>query len=226
MVEEIKIEKLLCSCCGRTTNHKKVWNHEIKKEDVGADMWESTEYELFQCMGCETPLLRRAYMFSEDLNLEEVNGVLQAIPEYTFWPKIGYRLLKLKQFGSVPANIQRIYRETIDAYNYEMPTLCAGGIRAVIESVCQDKKIEGRDLKDKINELKNQGLITTEFAEALHENRLLGNNALHELKLFGDYELKTAIELIEMMLDYLYESKNKKEILRNFNGRTNPQSFL
>jgi hypothetical protein len=125
-------------------------------------------------------------------------------------------MLKPKGMFNAPLVVKRIYRETIEAYNNELPTLCAAGIRSVIEAICKDKDIQGRDLKERIEKLKEEGVITSDFAEAIHENRLLGNDALHELKLFGDTELKTAIELIESFIDFLYEAKNKKEILKAF----------
>jgi hypothetical protein len=177
-------------------------------------IWEITDFELLQCLGCETPTLRRSYLFSENLDMVQINGEWEARPEYTFWPKTGYRNLKLKPTPHAPPNVKRIYRETIEAYNQELQTLCAAGVRAIMEAVCKEKLISGEDLKERIDKLKENRLVTEDLAEALHENRLLGNDALHDSILFGDTELQTAIELIEALLEGIYETKNKKEILK------------
>jgi len=216
MAKDNKIEKILCPACGINTNHKIVWESENKRwEDDEVGIWEQTNFDLLQCLDCETPTLRKKYVFSEDMDIRRVNGKNIVFPEITLWPKTGYRMLKLKHIVDAPPNIKRVYRETVEAYNSELPTLCAAGIRAVIEIVCKDKGIIKDDLKEKIDALKENKIITEDFAEGLHENRLLGNDALHEFTLFGDTELKTAIELIEMFIEIVYETKGKTNLLKN-----------
>lgn len=215
MTKENKTEKILCPTCGTDTNHKIVWKSEHRLDDEETGIWAITKYSLLQCLGCETPTLKKEYVFSEDPHIIEVNGKYIEVPEVTFWPKTGYRMLKLKGFFNTPPSVKRVYRETIEAYNNELQTLCAAGIRAVIETVCKQEKIIKDDLKEKIDGLKNKGLITKDFADALHENRLLGNDALHELILFGDTELSTAIELIESFIEMAYETKNKAKLLKD-----------
>jgi len=209
-----KTEKILCPACGIFTNHKIVWGFNRREEEEDSGIWEETEFEVLQCLGCETPSLRKKYMFSEDLDIRVINGEDVALPQITLWPRTGYRMLKQKSLFNAPQTVRRIYRETIEAYNSELPTLCAAGARAIIEAVCKDKSISGEDLMIRINKLKDSGLITSDIAEALHENRLLGNDALHDSTLFGDIELQTSIELIESFLEIIYETKNKKDRLK------------
>lgn len=215
MVEDNKIEKILCPICGVNTNHKVVWeSKELGTNDEENEIWENLSFDVLQCLGCETPTLRKRYMFSEDLDIRNINGKNIVFPQITLWPKTGYRMLKLKYMSEAPPSVKRVYRETLEAYNNELQTLCAAGVRAIIESICKEKGIVQGDLKDKIDELRNRGLINEDFAEALHENRLLGNDALHESILFGDIELRTSIELIEAFIDIIYETKNKANLLK------------
>lgn len=214
MVKEKKIEKILCPTCGVLTNHEIVWASKEKRVEEDG-MWDSTKFFSLQCLGCETATLKKEYMFSEDLDMRQVKGEWVAFPEITFWPKTGYRMLKLKYLRNAPPSVKRIYRETVEAYNSELPTLCAAGVRAVIENVCKEEGIVRNDLKEKIDALKDKGMITSFFAEGLHENRLLGNDALHKSTLFGDTELKTAIELIETFIDTAYETRRKTSLLKS-----------
>jgi len=215
-IENKKIEKILCPTCGTETNHEIVWkSKEVRWDDYDDDMWATTNFDVLQCLGCETPTLRKEHMFSEDINMKRVNGKLVAFPEVTLWPKTGYRMLKPKYMNNAPPNVKRVYRETVEAYNSELPTLCAAGVRATIECVCKEQGIVQDDLKDKIDALKEKRVISDDFANALHENRLLGNDALHESALFGDIELKTAIELIETLLETVYETKQKTNLLKS-----------
>ena len=48
------------------------------------------------------------------------------------------------RFPNAPATIQLLYHETIGSFNHLHKTLCVAGIRAIIEAICLDKKIEGK----------------------------------------------------------------------------------
>lgn len=211
-----KIEKLTCPTCKVETNHKLKWEHTIRSENEQNEMWWQLEYELFQCLGCETPTLRKLDFFSENLGYNSQGDVV-IIPELTIWPpEKKFRTIEIKQIPNLPINVRRMYRETIDAYNFGLPTLCAAGIRSVIEAVCKEELIVADDLEKKIEVLKNKGIVTEKISEGLHQNRLIGNEALHEAEMFGDLELKTAIELIETLLDSHYASPNRTNLLKNF----------
>lgn len=215
-MKKIETEKILCPTCSVLTNHDIVWKSGEKRiEDEEMGMWDSTKFFSLQCRGCETVTLKKEYMFSEDLDMRLINGEYKVFPEVTLWPKTGWRLLKLKNIRNAPPSVKRIYRETIEAYNSELPTLCSAGIRAIIEAVCKEEEIIKRDLKDKIDSLMEKGVVTQSLSEALHENRLLGNDALHESTLFGDTELKTAIELIETLIETVYETKKKTSLIKS-----------
>ena len=46
-----------------------------------------------------------------------------------------------------------MYKETVDALNANIRTLAGGGLRATVEAICLDNKIEERNLEKKIDEL-------------------------------------------------------------------------
>lgn len=211
---QIKIEKILCPLCRLQTNHKKVWEYQDNYNDEENGFWEEITYEVLQCLGCETPILRKRDLFSENIEFDK-EGNVTIIPEVTIWPKTSFDDLKIKIISNLPENVREIYRETIEAYNSKLPILCAAGIRAVIEFVCKEEKLIGDDLKKKIDQLKDKGIITESISEGLHQSRMLGNEALHDRKLFRNYELKMAIEMIETLLEMHYGSKDKTSILKS-----------
>ena len=68
--------------------------------------------------------------------------------------------------------------------------------------------------KDESPGFRKKGLLTHPSAQALHEHRYLGNTAVHELARPSAEELKSAIEIVEHVLEQLYELPEKAEELR------------
>ena len=76
-------------------------------------------------------------------------------------------------------------------------------------------KVVRRDnLEGRISGLQEKGLLTKSSAQTLHEHRYLGNLAIHELARPSADELKLAIEIVEHVLEQLYELPEKAAELR------------
>lgn len=71
------------------------------------------------------------------------------------------------------------------------------------------------DLEGRISGLQEKGLLTHSSAQTLQEHRYLGNSAVHELARPCADELKLAIEIVEHVLEHLYELPEKAEELRH-----------
>jgi hypothetical protein len=119
----------------------------------------------------------------------------------------------------------------IDCFNGELYTLCAGGLRAIIEGICNDRKIKDgpvdiklkdgtsktvrkKTVEGKISGLFEKGILTRQNADILHEHRFLSNEALHELTQPSKDELTLAIQIIEHIFENIYELPNKVDDLR------------
>jgi Domain of unknown function (DUF4145) len=83
-----------------------------------------------------------------------------------------------------------------------------------VEAICKDQKIEGRTLEKKIDKLAEQGLMTKPQADLLHEERFIGNAALHELEPPSEGDLKLGIDIIEGLLGTIYILPGKAKRLR------------
>ncbi len=219
-----KTLKVLCSSCSNITKHIVL----TSISENGFEEWTEyhvfhwkTDYEIIQCLGCESVSFR-----SYSVNSEHDDYEGRQIPTVRLYPQRSNDTLSLKSFMNVPFNLQRIYSETIETYNYENLTLCGAGIRALVEGLCIENGISGGDvatlkhdgsteikrrtnLQGKINGLYESGKLTSEYAEILHEHRFLGNEAIHELATPSKEDLKLAIEIVENVFETLYEIPNK-----------------
>lgn len=224
-----QIYQIFCLECRRPTRHLvtvslekngEAWN---RSEEWSVD-W-TDHYQILECQGCSTITFRHANWFSENQFFDD-DGIVERL-----YPLRKDGSLAARSYQNVPTNLRRIYSELVDCFNAESNTLCAAGLRALVEGVCaQQGIIDGPveipakgggmqtvrkdDLRGRINGLHEKGLLTEASAQTLQEHRYMGNSAVHELTRPSDVELKLAIEILEHALDALYEIPEKAAQLR------------
>ena len=200
------IRKIYCNTCKTTTNHELKALHKrvfveldlpIDTTLSEPDEYEQWQYSLLICRGCETALLQEEYVsHTNDTEIEDVR-------EISFHPEREKRTLPFKIFRQLNPKLARIYQEVITTFNHAAPTLCAVGLRALLEGICADKGVEGKTLYNKIDGLKAH--LPANIVESLHRFRFIGNEAAHELQAPAESELRLAIEVMEDLLNFLYE---------------------
>jgi len=222
-----------CPECQRDREHVVV---------VSADMYYSREFDEdtyissednYQVIKCQCGYLsfRHLNWFSEYQD-HDSNGRTE-----TLYPKREPDSLPLKRFRHVPPLIVEIYEQTLKAYNDGSHTLCAAGLRVIVEGICEVTgvkdgpiSIEKKDgsfkesrsklLVGKIAGLCEKEILTKNSADMLHEHRFLGNDAVHELAQPTQRELRLAIEIIEHILEQIFEIPEKAEALRAIRMRS------
>jgi hypothetical protein len=224
--------KSFCNTCKLASNQEILFSHEEEFHDPEEGFHASAKWQILKCCGCETVSFRDISWNSEDYDFE----TKESIPTIRLYPLSEEDALPAKPFMNVPRKIRGIYGETVDAYNRNSRVLCSGGIRAVIEGICGDKSvIDGRveqkkkgggvhlvrqkNLNGRVNGLHERGIITSGLRDSLHENRVFGNEALHELDPPAREELSIALSLIEHTLDHVYEVADKLAELRALKRR-------
>jgi hypothetical protein len=195
--------RLHCSQCGDgLRNHRVLKEHSVPWAEEGIDIeWVDT-YQIVQCLGCDAVRFRHRYTDSE--NNDEVKVYPDANPSRR---RLVPQLVMISTVG-------KIYRETMAAYNAKAPVLAGGGLRAIVEAICKDQGIAGRDLQDKIDALVKKGLLAKPQADLLHEERFIGNAALHELAAPANDDLKIGLDIIESLLTTIYVLPGKAKRLQ------------
>ncbi|WP_218926162.1 DUF4145 domain-containing protein [Marinobacter sp. LV10MA510-1] len=167
--------------------------------------WDDS-YQIIQCQGCESIIFRKTHINSEDIGYVEGKDGWE--PEYLkreeLYPNPEKNRVGLSDDHLLPESLNRIYSETLGALNIGSPVLTGIGIRAIIETVCKDKKASGRTLNNQINDLVGQGVLTQEGADILHKLRVLGNAAAHEVKPHSNAHLGLAFDVVDHLLQGVY----------------------
>jgi len=233
MSAEKKI-KSYCIACKKETHQEILFSHKEKYEGKQGEpdegFWAEQTWDTLKCLGCDAVSFRETSTTSEDFDY----------PTQTYdsgvrlFPQPDVDSLPIKPFRNVPKQIRDIYAETVKAFNFSVWVLCTAGIRAVLEAICISNSIvdgpeldasghktgkRRTDLKARIEGMEEKGLITAKHKTVLHEHRLSGNEAVHELKALSLEEAKLAIEIIEHTLEHVYEIPFKASDLRALKAR-------
>ncbi|MBI4843611.1 MAG: DUF4145 domain-containing protein [Nitrospirae bacterium] len=204
-------KKITCNQCKYATHHtlKALHTQLYTEEDFEGDVgyWAETKYLFWVCAGCDTAVLEE--QITDIVNVDQ-HG--EHIVDVRFSPKRSAYDLTEKSFKSLPRKLKQVYRESIQAFNNQLYTLTAAGLRGLIEGICADKNISGSNLKKRIDGLTAH--LPKNIVENLHGFRFMGNDAVHELTTPSRHDLQVAIEVIEDLLNYLYELNYKASRLK------------
>jgi Domain of unknown function (DUF4145) len=196
-----KKTRIYCNHCKQDTNHDLKGDHTASWWDEDAAFGEMHVYRLWVCMGCEHGLLQREHVNSDGETA------------FSYFPHLSRNELSAKPYAKLKPHLAAIYKESVTCYNSKALILCASGLRALLEGICQDKRIKGKNLKGKIEGLKAR-LPNKNIIRNLHHFRFMGNEAVHELAAPKLAELALAIGVIEDLLNFFYELDYKASQLR------------
>lgn len=198
-----RTKRLYCNSCRQITNHTLKGEHK-GAFNISAGLHETLEFYLWICMGCEFGTLEQSYWNDAMQDGEE---------EILYFPERSEHALSTKSYSKLKPRLKAIYKEAIACYNAKALILSAVGLRALLEGICHDKRISGKNLKTKIDGLQRY-LPNKNIVRNLHHFRFMGNDAVHELEAPKATELALAIGVIEDLLNFLYELDYKASQLR------------
>lgn len=205
-----------CNRCKGDTRHESLYKSSRQEAECDEDhrpmFVETWLYLGWRCLGCDSVALEERYT-CEGMHDEDGNDIWDS----TFHPDRARGKIKAKHFNNLPESLKRIYKESLIAFNSEAQLLSATGLRSLIEGVCRDKNIEGRNLEKMIDGLAQ--VLPENIVKNLHSLRFMGNSATHELTPPSHYELRLAIEICEDLLNYLYELDYKTARLGSMNSK-------
>ncbi|HJQ82519.1 MAG TPA: DUF4145 domain-containing protein [Candidatus Binatia bacterium] len=204
---------IACGECGRETLHRELTR--VKFDDHSPD-YEVRIWGLcltVQCQGCGTVNFVEETYCSEHESYSE-DGKTEFVPTYYYYPGRIAGRAELRSVWELPAQVREIYQEAHAALCNKQLILAGIGIRAIVETVCKRKRAVGGNLKQRINDLVNKGVVGRDGAAILQRLRIMGNRAAHEVKPHTEDELSTAFEVAEHLLQGAFLIPKKAATLR------------
>lgn len=196
-------ENFFCRTCKGLRNHKEIHQEKTRGGDNDDYFQWIRNFSIIQCIGCETISFLEIYGDTEMIEHNE-DGVPDYYFEKSIYPSFLEKSDELENQHYIPESIRIIYKETISAFKANSYILTAGGLRAIIEAICNHLKIKKGNLADRIDLLHNKGHLTLSESKRLHSIRFLGNDALHEIEKPKKEHLYILLDIINHLLANLF----------------------
>jgi Domain of unknown function (DUF4145) len=215
IIPENKFVTVPCSSCHIDTRHKVLAETDLHLRDSSGtlDLW--IQKQIIQCQGCLTVSFSKVSQFSEDIEHDPETGHEFIPEERTFYPRRIVGRSMLQDAHHLPRGVNSIYEEAHEALCADLRIMAGFGLRAIVEAICKDKSMSGRNLQKKIESLAESGHITASGTEILHSLRFMGNEAAHDMKAHTLKELNAGFDVVEYLLQGVYILPKQAENLPN-----------
>ena len=197
------MSKDYCPICRQNTNHKSLFKEHRNSDRDDEFQW-SRDFEVIKCLGCDNIQYRTTYQDESMIIHDPYEDSEYAYDEKNYFPKNIKAHILVDKYYYIPIKIRVVYIETIEAMKNNCYLLAAVGLRAIIESICREQKISGKNLEQKINSLSRNKLITETDSNRLHSIRFLGNDSVHEMEVPKEGKLRVALKIVENLINSLY----------------------
>lgn len=197
-----------CNDCKKMTNHVVLF----KKRDTTCDddyLENSFDYEshidymTIECSGCEEVsfLIRHTGSMFADAD-SPIGHFDENFPNKEF--DLDVVLLSENEQSKLPKTLRKLYEEVENAFKTESNILSGIGLRMLVEGICIEKEIQGKNLQEKIKNMNSVGLLSTNEIPILDKLRIIGNFSAHEIKGFSNEMLSYALDIINHILKSVY----------------------
>ena len=158
--KDISIRVRCKTCGGGTRNHRVIYKHAIQwldKQRLDPNSRSYRHYEIVACLGCDTVRFRTSETSSEYVEYDEESNTAD-YPEYNIhiYPDEALGARPPEDWSRYPKDVAKMYVETLKCFNAGAFTLAGGGLRAIVEAICQDRQVTVGPLETKINALVKQ----------------------------------------------------------------------
>lgn len=162
-----------------------------------------TAYQVLECCGCQTKSFRKCVSDYESA-IQIAEDEWEVDREINLYPSVLHGHRAIPELHEIPKVVASIYRQSLEAICNGAPILAGMGLRATVESICNEQAIVGRTLEKRIDGLAKKGLISAKDADRLHAIRFMGNDAAHEVLPTDQKSLTIALRIVEHLIVSLY----------------------
>ena len=203
-----------CADCGNSSrDHEILFEESVQQlDEPGGPVITEDFHRLVRCKGCKS--IKYVKSTLDHMGYDHEESGFKVYPEISDGNDARPPAIGADDASLIPVPVWKMYKETIAAFNGGSKTLAGGGLRATVEAICKDQGLNAGTLQSKIDELAANDLLTAAQAEFLHEERFLGNEALHELETPANQDFLDGLEIVEGLIQTIYLLKAKADRMK------------
>ncbi|MEQ8556372.1 MAG: DUF4145 domain-containing protein [Cyclobacteriaceae bacterium] len=186
------------------------------QEQAECESFKYNEYCIIECLGCNNIAFIHQKWDDDEEAVDEKGEPLKWASHFMEderWFE-DYEFLIEEDRDELPAMIYDLYEELTEALQHQSKVLAGVGLRMLVEAVCVQQKIPGRNLKLNIENLFNKGAISKNEEGVLDKLREIGNISAHQIKGPSDSILEAALLAVNHLLRSVYIIPKRTRRLR------------
>jgi len=190
-----------CGICERITHHQPLFTKSVLIEGDYDSI--TVHYIIVECGGCKTVsfLLREPDRSALPDEPQFIDYNYPITPNYL---DVSFTFLNENDQEELPGKIYDLYEEVKTLFRKDTNIMAGIGLRMLVEAICLQQKIIGKNLQEKIKKMHTDGLISTSELPILDKLRLIGNQSAHEIKAFPIDKLSYALDIINHVIKSIY----------------------
>jgi hypothetical protein len=206
-----------CYDCRKITNHKILHCKQVVEIETVKRKKTKTfsDYMIVQCSGCDEINFLLRYSGKQFIGDDGNDYIDINFPYEDDELDYDISLLSRKEQLGLPKLLRDLYEEIEGAFIDDLKILAGVGLRMLIEALCLEQMIKGKNLQEKIKNLHLSGLISANEVPILDKLRLIGNFSAHEVRGLSIGKLEYALDIVNHVLKSIYvlPKINKKLII-------------
>jgi len=198
-----------CRQCGgeryHTTMAEKTrsWSEDDESGIQGGDTW-----SIVECGGCHAVTFVHSHWFSEDCDVTEEGWVpilhRDLYPPAPSRKKPEWGTHYMLCFNSNELWMTNLHDDIYSAIGLKAYALAAMGARAIVDFVVTEKAGDDGNFKDKLNRIREQGLITETQVDVVSAAFDAGSAAVHRGYRPTPADVNTLVDITESLLQQIY----------------------
>lgn len=228
MGEDMKQLMSFCRKCGGDRYHSlcaektRIWRDD-ELPISGGNTW-----SIIECRGCETVTFMHEHWFSEDYDMTADDPA--PMIHRSLYPPAPTRKMpewgsEIWLAGSWPFELLRDIYEATGMKHYG---LAAMGLRSIVDFVVTTQAGDRGGFKDKLNRLRDQGMITQTQVDVLHALFDAGSAAAHRGYRPTQEDVYTLFDITESLLEQVFivpaRQRQQNKAAAALKARTPPRS--
>lgn len=211
-----------CPYCGNKSSHKLHQELErlpkytvpkfiqvVDKHSQKHDVQEEMRHYIYKCDVCtsETYFLIREKIEVLNSSVAGPGIGFTPTPIYTEPPQIIHQfpVYSPSMHNTIPDLVKKATIEAEKCFAVGAPNACGTMARRAVDALCQEKKAEGKDVYNRLEDLKNKGILPKELWEWGNQLRIFGKKGAHpEFEELEDSDAEAAVKFLRDLLKYSY----------------------